>query len=513
MKELSRPIAEPTKAKRTNWLPGLLKTSFLITGMICNLSWSSPQESSDQIVNRADIKQKIESYLEKLESKRFSGSVLVEYKGEVLLSKGYGKSNREEDFKYKPETVSDMGSVTKQFTAAAILKLEMQGKLSVQDKVSKYLPNVPEDKSTITIHQLLTHSSGLHLYSGDDFEPVTEEEFLNITLSQKLLFEPGSKWEYSNPGYSLLAWIIEKVSGETYEEYMYQNLFKPANMENTGYSRPNFDKDKLAVGYRGSELWGKPTEMAWDGKAPYLHLKGNGGLLSTSEDFYKWHQAILTTNVLSTEAKAKYFYPHIIENEKDATYYSYGWFIEPTKNKTNLIHHNGGNGIIFSDFFRYIEEQITVIIFSNSYDSYTFKIARQLSNMLLDKNYQPEEKYGYKELIELHNQGMNIKEIVQLIKAGEEKPSEYQLSERAINRFGYQLVRLEKIPESLVIFQLKTQLNPMSANVFDSYGEMLIASGEFKNGVKSYEKALELDPQYGGEQVAMEMIEKYGSNN
>jgi CubicO group peptidase (beta-lactamase class C family) len=459
-----------------------------------------------------ELKAKIEKYLAQLEDKRFSGSVLVEYQGEVLLSKGYGKSNREKGFDYKPETVSDMGSVTKQFTAAAILKLEMQGKLSVEDKISSYIANVPSDKSALTIHHLLTHSSGLHLYSGDDFEAVSEKDFLSMALSQKLLFVPGSNWGYSNTAYSLLAWIIEKVSGQSYETYLYQNLFKPANMENTGYSRPQFNPDNLAVGYRGRELWGKPTEMPWDGGAPYWHLKGNGGLLSTSEDFYKWHQVLLTNKVLSAAAKAKYFYPHVIEDEKKKSYYSYGWFIEPSVNNTQLIHHNGGNGIIFSDFFRYLEEKITVIVFSNSYDSYSFKIARQISNMLLDKNYQPEEKYEYKELIELYNQGEDIKDIVQLIKAGKVKPSDYQLSERAINHFGYQLVSLNKMAESLIIFQLNTQLHPMSANTYDSYGEVLIESGDIKNGVKAYQKALDLDPQYGGEKTALEIIEKYRSN-
>lgn len=192
--------------------------------------------------------------------------------------------------KNSPKTVYDIGSITKQFTAAAILKLEMQGKLSTNDKISKFFDGIPADKQQITIHDLLRHQSGLISNIGRDYEKITEKEFLDKVFSSKLQFSIGSSFSYSNIGYSLLAIIIEKASNQSYETYLYENLWEPSQMEMTGYKRPAFDKKMIAIGYENdNKVWGKPTDKEWDGVSPYWHLKGNGGILSTTEDLYKWH--------------------------------------------------------------------------------------------------------------------------------------------------------------------------------------------------------------------------------
>ena len=178
--------------------------------------------------------QRIDNYLLELEQVGFYGSVLVALDEDLVISKGYGFNNKERQIKNTPTTVFDIGSITKQFTAAAILKLEMQGKLSTDHKLSKYLDDIPIDKENITIHDLLRHQSGLISNVGKDYEKISKEEFLNKVLSSKLRFEVGSGFSYSNLGYSLLAMIIEKVSGQTYETYLYENLWKPAEMHMTG---------------------------------------------------------------------------------------------------------------------------------------------------------------------------------------------------------------------------------------------------------------------------------------
>ena len=185
----------------------------------------------------------------------------------------------------------------------------MQGKLSTGDKISKYFQNVPPDKSGITIHQLLRHSTGLPGVVGGDYDKITEAEFVEKVLSAPLRFPVGTRFSYSNVGYSLLALVVEKVSGQSYEQYLYENLWKSAGVEMTGYTRPNFDKKLIAVGYRTEERWGKPTEKEWDKDAPFLHLKGNGGILSTTGDLFRWDQALLTDKILSKEAKEKYYHP------------------------------------------------------------------------------------------------------------------------------------------------------------------------------------------------------------
>ncbi len=155
---------------------------------------------------------KIENYLSEMEKIGFNGAVLVAEKGNKIISKGYGFSNMRSKSKNTISTIFDVGSITKQFTAAAILKLEADGKLSTDDKLTKYFDSIPSDKTTITIHDLLRHQSGLISNVGKDFDPITKEEFLDKVFASPLKFEVGSDFAYSNVGYSLLAMIIEKVS-------------------------------------------------------------------------------------------------------------------------------------------------------------------------------------------------------------------------------------------------------------------------------------------------------------
>ncbi len=331
----------------------------------------------------------IESYLNKLEQNDFSGSVLVEYKGEKILSKGYGNSDKANSIENTPNTIFDIGSVTKQFTAAAILKLEMLGKLRVEDKIAKYFPSIPKDKTDITIHHLLTHSSGLVDGVGDDYESISEKVFLERVFSAPLLSKIGKEYHYSNVGYSLLAIIIEKVSGISYETFLNENLFKPAKMMQTGYTVPKWAKNTIAVGYNNGNIWGKPNDKNWDKNKPFLNLKGNGGILSSTEDMYKWHQALLDNHILDEKAKEKYYKPYIREGKDANSFYAYGWAILPTPRKTNLITHNGGNGIFFCDFWRYLDEQITIIVMTNQSTRYSEIIASQIAGIILKENYTP----------------------------------------------------------------------------------------------------------------------------
>ncbi|WP_109852201.1 serine hydrolase [Aquimarina sp. AU58] len=353
------------------------------------LSCKQEPTVAQEVVSSATVtnKDKLSDYLNELEKSGFSGSVLVAQKGKVLLEQGYGYSNRESKIKSTPETVFDIGSITKQFTGAAILKLEMQGKLSVEDNLSKYIANVPDDKKDITLHHLLTHSSGFQSAIGDDYEDISTQEFIEEAFKRKLVFRPGTKFTYSNVGYSFLGIIIEKVSGMSYEEYLMKHLWKPSGMYQTGYRKPLF-KD-IAVGYRKNKHWGKPTDKKWGVDGPYWHLKANGGVLSTTQDMYKWHQALLGDKILDATAKTKYYGKHIEEGEGAGSYYGYGWAIFPTPRNTELIAHNGGNGIFFADMWRYLDEEITIIIMTNAVDRKFENITSQIAGILLKPDFKP----------------------------------------------------------------------------------------------------------------------------
>lgn len=467
-----------------------------------------------QAENSAKTTDRINSYLAELEKVGFSGSVLVELNGNKIISKGYGFRDKEHSFKNEPATIFDIGSITKQFTAAAILKLEMQGQLTTNDKISIYFKNVPKDKSEITIHDLLRHQSGLPGGVGGDYDKINEPAFIDSVMKAPLKFETGTKFSYSNIGYSLLAIIIEKVSGLSYEQYLYKNLWKPAKMEMTGYTRPEFDTNLIAVGYyRNDSVWGKPTDKEWDKTAPYWHLKGNGGILSTTEDMYKWNEALMGEQILSKEAKNKMYHPKIRAEEKDEkAIYAYGWDVTKTGRNTFRVWHNGSNRIFYADFMRYIDEDVTLIMLSNKAHTNFNKLNFELSKIIFEKNYNPtipvadnetNQKYSQKIIDLILNEG---------IEAGKneykKRKSETNILEYILNTEGYELLSQKNYDKAVDIFTMNVIAYPESANAFDSLGEAYMEKGDKALAIKYYEKSLELNPDNGNAKDMLQELRK-----
>jgi CubicO group peptidase (beta-lactamase class C family) len=309
------------------------------------------------------LAKKIDDYLNRTVPFGFSGAVLVAQNNQIVLLNGYGLANRERQIPITPDTVFYIGSLTKQFTAAAILKLEMQGKLRVTDTLDKHFENVPLDKAKITIHQLLTHSSGLESFDDIYGSPIQKDEMTRRIMEMKLRSEPGKEYYYSNPGYNLLGIIVENVSRQPYERYLYEHLFSPAGMLSTGYRIPNFTREKLAHGYVVGEDKGSPLDRPWLEDGPSWAIRGAGAILSTPGDLYRWHLALEKDEILSADAKNRMFSQHVKE-EGDA-YYGYGWMIGKTKRGTKVIEHNGSDNIFFADFRRFIDENTVIIGLTN----------------------------------------------------------------------------------------------------------------------------------------------------
>ncbi|MCZ2846205.1 MAG: serine hydrolase [Candidatus Bathyarchaeota archaeon] len=445
-----------------------------------------------------EIDQRINNYLSELEKIGFDGSVLVELNGEKIISKGYGYSNKESKLKNTPATIFDIGSITKQFTAAAIVKLEMQGKLSTDDEISKFITNVPIDKEKITIHDLLRHQSGLISNVGKDYEKIDKEEFLNKVLSSDLRFKVGSYFSYSNIGYSLLAMIIEKVSGETYENYLFENLLKPAGMLTTGYTRPAFDTIHIAVGYyRDNKIWGKPTEKEWDKMAPYWHLVGNGGILSTTEDLYKWHKALMSDDNLSKEAKQKLYHPKLRAGETKASYYAYGWDVSETNRGTTRFWHNGGNNIVYADFLRYIDEGTTMIMLSNKSHPNFDELNQEISKLIFDPKYLPVIPVADNET----NRNFTNHMIKTIQEFGlEEARKEYQKKDDNQNLLEFKM-RGEGLnhlyggkPEiAMQIFKMNVFAHPTIAKALQSLGEGYMETGNNELALIYFKKSLNIN--------------------
>lgn len=453
----------------------------------------------------------VEGYLEKLEKIGYSGSALVAFNGKPVILRGYGYSDIEQKVKNSPQTIFDIGSITKQFTAAAILKLEMQGKLSTDDKITKYFQNVPPDKSDITIHYLLRHSAGLPGGVGGDYEKITEADFVEKVLSSPLRFPVGTQFAYSNVGYSLLALIIEKVSGQSYEQYLYENLWKPAGMEMTGYTRPNFDKNLIAVGYQMEKRWGKPIEKEWEGNAPFWHLKGNGGILSTTGDLFKWDQALLTDKILSKEAKEKYYHPALRPDETGKSIYAYGWDVLKTDRNTTRLWHNGANRVFYADFWRFIDEGVTIILMTNNWQGSFNDTGRVISKIIFESNYEPvlpipDNPANRAFTDEIINttlaKGLNV-----AMESYKQRNKKIDPLENVINAKGYDLMKEKKLKEAIEIFKLNVFAFPKSGNAFDSLGEAYLEAGDKASAVENYKKSLLLDPENENAREVLKRLE------
>jgi CubicO group peptidase (beta-lactamase class C family) len=302
----------------------------------------------------------------------FAGVVFLVRHGKPILIKGYGLADRARKIPFDRAVVFDVGSITKQFTATAILRLESEGKLSVQDPLKKYFPDLPADKIGITLHHLLTHTAGFKEGFGGDYEHVSAVELRKRMWAAPLRFPPGERYFYSNAGYSLLGMIVEQVSGQGYEHYLHDNLFRPAGMEHTGYLIPDWSKQVLARQYDGMIDAGVPTEQDWAPDGPYWNLRANGGILSTVDDLYRWHLALLGDNVLPTAAKIKLFKPYIREGFYGDRYYGYGWRLATTAHGKPYIFHLGGGGISDDDdfetrFMRFLADDDVFISYTNDF--------------------------------------------------------------------------------------------------------------------------------------------------
>ncbi len=295
-------------------------------------------------------------------------TVLIAQDGQILYENGYGLANVEKATPILSQTTFRIGSVTKQFTAAAILKLEEEGKLSVQDKLSKYIADFPRGDE-VTLHHLLTHTSGIISFtSAPDFaEKVTgdisTQEMIDWIKSLDYQFSPGESWNYCNSGYFLLGYIIEQVSGKTFADYLAQTFFEPLGMTHTGVYVKGIDLRHEAIGYsyeNGSPVLAVDWNMDFAG--------GAGNLYSNVDDLFTWNEAIFNGDVLSSASLAAAFTPVTLNNGEPAQAmgggYGYGWSMTQLRG-LQIIGHGGGLPGFNTALARLPEKNMTIVVISN----------------------------------------------------------------------------------------------------------------------------------------------------
>jgi CubicO group peptidase (beta-lactamase class C family) len=325
---------------------------------------------------------RIEEYMAaRVKRDHFSGSILIARDGKVLYTQGYGMANLEHDVPNTPQTKFRLGSITKQFTAMAVLILQERGKLNVHDKVKKHFPEAPAAWDEITIEHLLTHTSGIPNYT-ESLEflrtlpvRVSLKELIAKFKDRTLDFKPGAKFKYSNSGYIVLGQIIETISGKNYPTFMKEAIFVPLDMKDTGYDNATAIIKSRANGYT-RRLGIVLTNCDYvDMSIPHAA----GALYSTVLDLLKWDQALYTEKLVSRKSLQAMFTPH-----KDN--YGYGWIIDKKFGAARYSHGGGIMGFV-TTLERYPDEKLLVVALSNLETAPVWAVGNDLAAMAKGEKY------------------------------------------------------------------------------------------------------------------------------
>lgn len=301
--------------------------------------------------------------------------------GQPIKTSAYGFADLEHRVPVRVETVFEIGSVTKQFTAAGILLLQQEGKLSVDDKIQKHLADLPDSWTNITIRHLLTHTAGIKSYTGlPGFElthHLTQKQFLAAFRDRPLNFSPGESWNYSNTGYSLLGYIIENVSGQTYWDFMSAKIFRPLQMNATTDRQPAVVLPNRARGY-------EQTNHVWINRDYDLtDVFSAGAIVSTVGDLAKWNAALDRDDLLAPATKTAMWTPAAAPPGR-GTRYGFGWFLEEVEGRKN-IGHGGSTSGFSASLQRFPEEQLAVIVLTNTDEQIASTLARKIASFYFKK--------------------------------------------------------------------------------------------------------------------------------
>lgn len=475
--------------------------------------------------------QKIDALLNEIHREEaFSGNILISERGKIVYVKSFGNANAESKTALQPDTIFLIGSIAKTFTATAVLKLKEQGKLDLDDPVTKYLPELAY--KNVRLRHLLAHTSGVLEYQSEKIvkeiagKDATNAELIAVfaLLNPPLDFEPGTKWHYSNTNYILLARVVEKISGKSFPAFLNENIFVPAKMRRTfvgiGNAPDNLKKD-IAPGYRlTNPLAAAPVnvETLAGARAAYAtkkNLYGAGNVYSIARDLLKFHEALQRGRILKKQTLAEMYVAQKLssgENYNSFVRTNYpsknalGWFAADDERGGKIVYHPGGDIGYTSYFLRNTTKDQAVIVLSN------IELLRHYTPTALMKilNDEP-HKFDAKSLAAAMGKEYNrggakaMLELFERLKQDEK----YNFGEDEINELGYRLLYDKKdAAAALEVFKFNAQKFPNSYNVWDSLGEVYYQTGNTEEAIKNYKKSLQINPKNEGGKRMLERIRR-----
>ncbi len=481
---------------------------FLLIGLLCfslvNLySQRRPSQTRPySLAAPSHYSNRIDSLLSSCQaSGLFNGVGLVVDEGKVIFRKAYGYTNPDTLHLLQPDDVFCIASITKQFTAFLILRMQEEGLLNIYDPITQYLKEFASPAyEKVTIYHLLTHTSGLPNYTAlPDFDQAVDysEEEMFLLMKKPLQFEAGSKYDYSNSGYFLLGKILERVSGLSFADLLDKEVFAPLQMTRSSV-KDTWPETGIAQGY-----W-----RTIDGMAPMpgyscKTLFSTGGIFSTVDDLLKWEQALYDETFLSKELREIMFTPY--KND-----YGCGWYVRKGYHNDGSYYERHLHGGMIKGYhcfiFRRIPQKQTIILFDNNHNQEIQEIKNSIWRILEDgPTLIPQPK-----LSNLLFQASSENHLLVVIDSIRSSPNSfrevYEFEEYDINTVGYRLMEAERYEEAEAVMKFNIHLFPEAWNVYDSIGELYFARGLWEEGKEMYEKSLELNPMNGSAREALEMV-------
>lgn len=439
----------------------------------------------------------------------FNGAVLVAHEGEIIYKNAFGSAIMEWDTPNTVDTKFRLASVTKPFTAVLIMQLVAVNKLDLQTPISAYLPDYPKKYADqITIHHLLTHSSGtvrdyesdipLNKYPDRQRPEQLVHEFSNLPLE----FNPGERFAYSNSGYMVLGYIIETVTGKSFETVLQEKILTPLNMNNTGVEKHRPLLKKRAKGYFkgfGDYFNTDYVDMS--------NIPAVGNMYATVEDMHLFDQALYSEALLPQQYLDMLFKKHIPDSDY-GNHYGYGWELrdKPVGSTSDRVETNGHSGSIggfCALFTRIPSSKSTIIFLNNTKRAYLNAMTTAITGILYDAAYDFPKKPLAKFMTEIFK-GEGVENGISFYREHKDD-SDYYISEQELIVAGYRFLHSGNAEDAAKVFKLSIEVFPDKDNPYDSYAEALMTLGKNEEAIKNYKKSLELNPNNNN---AKEMLKK-----